>query len=103
MEQLDRFNTLCETGRIVWQPAARGWLAEPDTVVAALAADGFHEYKRELLKFGGRRAPTGGIWQGLDERTGAVASALWIARDEEREIIVFVEINGTPLHGGHGG
>jgi hypothetical protein len=98
MEQLDRFNLLREAGRIAWRPGARGWLAAPDDVVAALSADGFHEYKREVLR-SGYSEPTGGIWQGMDERTGAVASALWVALPDAHETIVFITINGTPLRG----
>jgi hypothetical protein len=99
MEQLDRFNLLREAGRIAWRGEEHGWLAAPDDVVAALSADGFHEYRREVLRSGHRSEPTGGLWQGIDKRTGAVASALWVALPDAQETIVFIDINGTPVRG----
>ena len=37
-------------------------------------------------------APSGGVWQGLNAQTGAVASAVWV-RGNERSL-VFIEIDG---------
>jgi len=43
------------------------------------------------------RTPAGGIWQGLDERTGAVASAIWVRGDDRERAVVFVDVDGTPV------
>ena len=39
----------------------------------------------------------GGLWQGLNQRTGVVASAVWINGAGPRHSIVFVDIDGEPL------
>ncbi len=99
MDQLDHFSALREAGRITWRGHERSWLAEPDEVVAALSDDGFREYKREVVRSGRGRPPSGGLWQGMHGGTGAVASALWVCLPEAHETIVFVDIDGMPLRG----
>jgi hypothetical protein len=85
-------------GGIAWVAERRGWRAVPDDVVDALRADGFAEVKCEITRRGRSRAPLGGLWQGLDTRTGAVASAVWIQAGGEAAV-VFIDIDGTPLEG----
>jgi hypothetical protein len=99
MDGLDRFDTLCETGTIAWTQERHGWLGRPEEIVAALTADGFHEYKREILRSGRERPPSGGIWQGLHEHTGAVASAIWVSLPDAHQSLVFVDVDGTALRG----
>jgi len=69
-----------------------GWLAEPDEVVDALARDGFQECKREVARDPSSRALSGGVWQGLNVETGAVASAVWVRGADQS--LVFIEIDG---------
>jgi len=37
------------------------------------------------------------VWQGLDAATGAVASAIWIARPAAGHTLVFVDVDGRPV------
>ena len=50
MEGTNRLHELRESDRMQWLDGARGWRAEPDDVVNALAADGFQECKRETAR-----------------------------------------------------
>jgi hypothetical protein len=92
-------NDLRQYGRMHWLDGAQGWRAEPDEVVNALAADGFEEYKRETARMPRGGATTGGVWQGLDHRTGAVASTIWVREPTTGAPIVFISIDGTPVKG----
>jgi hypothetical protein len=96
MHTTDQLDALRTRGGIAWVAERRGWRAVPDDVVEALRADGFAEVKREITRRGRTRAPLGGLWQGLDARTGAVASAVWIETGGE-PAVVFIDIDGTPL------
>ena len=90
MQGPGRLMELCRGGRMRW--TGEGWLAEPDEVVDALAREGFQECKREVARNPVNHAPSGGVWQGLNAQTGAVASAVWV-RGNERSL-VFIEIDG---------
>ena len=39
----------------------------------------------------------GGLWQALNLRTGAVACAIWVNRDDPHRALVFVHVGGAPL------
>jgi hypothetical protein len=93
MQGPDRLMELCRGGRMHW--TGEGWLAEPDEVVDALAREGFQECKREIARNPASHAQSGGVWQGLNTQTGAVASAVWV-RGNERSL-VFIEIDGHRL------
>ena len=93
MQGPDRLMELCRGGRMHW--TGEGWLAEPDEVVDALAREGFQECKREIARNPESHAQSGGVWQGLNAQTGAVASAVWV-RGNERSL-VFIEIDGHRL------
>ena len=43
------------------------------------------------------RRPAGGAWQGVDTRTGSVASAIWVDRSAWDEAVVFIAIDGESL------
>jgi hypothetical protein len=88
---------LVDEGRIAWIDDMAVWAADPDEVVRALAAEGFVECRKEVVKSRRDRAPAGGVWQGLNERTGKVASAVWINGAGSRRSIVFVDVDGVPL------
>src|SRR5215831_12660528 len=89
---------LVSEGRIAWAPAARGWIAQPGDIVEALAREGFAEFKADAARSRSGGAPTGGIWQGLDTRTGAVASAIWVRGEDGGRAVVFVDVDGTPIN-----
>src|SRR5262249_11607019 len=89
---------LMSEGRIAWAPEARGWIAQPGDIVDALAREGFAEFKADAARSGRDRAPAGGLWQGLDARTGAVASAVWVRGDGDGRAVVYVDIDGTPVN-----
>ena len=97
MEGTNRLHELRESDRMQWLDGVRGWRAEPDDVVNALAADGFQECKREVARVP-RALATGGVWQGIDQKTGAVASTVW-TRDPAGTPLVFITINGHPIEG----
>jgi len=40
------------------------------------------------------------VWQGLNTRTGSVASAIWVNRPTWPQAIVFIAIDGDSLKGG---
>ena len=96
MNGSDRLSELRRVGRMRW--TGHGWIAEPEEVVDALARDGFQECKREVARNPGDRRQTGGVWQGLNNQTGAVASAVWVTAPDQA--LVFIEIDGQPLAGG---
>jgi hypothetical protein len=103
MEGTDRISQLREYGRMHWIDGAQGWRAEPDEVVNALTASGFEECKREVARTpraGAVTGVTGGVWQGVDPRTGAVASTVWFRASPTDPPLVFIDINGHPLRGG---
>ncbi len=99
MEHMHHINDLRQHGRMRWLGHERGWVASPDEVVNALADEGYQEYKREEARTVRHRPSIGGVWQGLNERTGSVASAIWVNRAPTDETLVFIEIDGQPLRG----
>lgn len=90
---------LQEHGRMRWIDGAQGWRAEPDEVVSALAASGFEECKREIARTPPAGQVSGGVWQGVDHRTGAVASTIWFRESPSDTPLVFIDINGRPVRG----
>ena len=86
-------------GRMTWLEAEQGWMAAPDDVVAALSGNGFEECKREETTSRRDSRPAGGVWQGVNTRTGAVASAIWVNRLVWPQAIVFITVDGEPLRG----
>jgi hypothetical protein len=90
--QLDALRAL---GRLRWMQSADAWTADPGEVVSALARDGFEECKWAEAR-DPRHHARGGVWQGLNRDTGAVASAVWICGDA-RGHLVFIDIDGEPV------
>ena len=90
-------NELRAQGRMTWIEYQRGWVAAPDDVLGALARDGFHECKREMTTSRRDCRPAGGLWQGVNPHTGAVASAVWVARPGSMAAMVFIEIDGESI------
>jgi hypothetical protein len=87
-------------GRMTWNMAERGWAATPEDVVLALTHDGFVECKRAMTTSRRDRRPVGGVWEGVDARTGSIASAVWVCRRAEPEAIVFIAVDGQSLEEG---
>jgi hypothetical protein len=99
MDRADRLEELREVGRMHWIDGAQGWRAEPDDVVNALTAAGFEECKRETARAPRAGTAAGGVWQGVDPRTGAVACTVWFRESPTTPPLVFIDINGHPLKG----
>lgn len=88
MRQMTGLNELRERGRMTWIEQEHGWVAAPEEIVKALSKDGFEECKRAMTTSRRDRRPAGGVWQGVDTRTGSVASAIWINRLAWHQAIV---------------
>jgi hypothetical protein len=94
---LQHLQELCEHGRMNWSEPEHAWMAKPVDVVEALTHEGFAEYKREETRSRRDRPATGGVWQGLNSQTGAVASAIWVRRSAASDPMVFIDIDGEPF------
>ena len=94
MQEMQCLAELRSQGRMRWTGAGRAWVASPGDVIDALGREGFEEYRRDEARVGSRREPPGGVWQGLDRRTGAVASAIWVRGTAPRAALVFIDIDG---------
>lgn len=99
MGAIDRLEDLRIHGQIRWTGQEHAWLGRPDDVVSALSGEGFEEYKREVTRSRRDRGPMGGVWQGLNSETGAVASAIWVNRSDADQALVFIDIDGQPVRG----
>ncbi|OGL14108.1 MAG: hypothetical protein A3K12_13795 [Candidatus Rokubacteria bacterium RIFCSPLOWO2_12_FULL_71_19] len=99
VQQLHGLNTLREQGRMIWSGEASGWVAAPEDIVDALSNDGFAECKRAMTTSRRDIRPAGGLWQGLNTRTGSVASAIWVNRPVWPEAIMFLTVDGESLTG----
>src|ERR1044071_9659193 len=62
-------NELREHGRMTWCEGEQGWTGAPAEIMAALAADGFAECKREMTTSRRDCRPVGGVWQGVNPHT----------------------------------
>ena len=100
MRQMNGLNELREQGRMTWIEPEHGWVAAPEEIVNALSTDGFEECKREGTTSRRDLRPAGGVWQGVNTRTGSVASAIWVNRPAGHPAIMFIDIDGEPLKGG---
>lgn len=71
----------------------------PRDIVKALSTDGFDECKREMTTSRRDNQPAGGVRQGVNPRTGSVASAIWVNRPMRPHAIMFITIDGASLRG----
>jgi len=102
---LPHLGELERNGMMCWRAEDHAWIADAEDVVRALTDEGFHEYRREIA----RRARTpasssgidssGGMWQGLDRRTGAIATVIWVTNPTPAQSHVFIEIEGRQVEG----
>jgi hypothetical protein len=97
-----KLHDLREQNRMTWIAQGHGWLAAPEEIVTALSKDGFEECKRELTTSRRDLRPAGGVWQGVNPRSGSVASVIWVTRPAGPRAIVFIDIDGESLKGDHG-
>jgi hypothetical protein len=98
MDNVDRLMNLRADARMRWSRDDRAWRAEPDEIVGALTSAGFAEYRREVARTP-RGKVAGGVWQGLDPRTGTVASAIWVVPSADAPALVFIDIDGEGIAG----
>jgi hypothetical protein len=99
MPAMNAVDDLRGQGRMTWIKAQRGWVAVPEEIVSALSIDGFEECKRELTTSQRDSRPAGGLWQGINTRTGAVASAIWVTSLLSQQAMVFITVDGELLQG----
>lgn len=97
MRLMQGLNELREQGRMTWIEDQRGWVAAPEDIVTALLNDGFAECKRETTTSRRDLEPAGGVWQGVNTRTGSVASAIWVNQPLQARAIVFITIDGESV------
>lgn len=88
MRQMTGLKALREQGKMMWIEQEQGWVAAPEEIVTALSKDGFEECMREMTTSRCDHGPAGGEWQGVDTRTGSVASAIWVDRPAWHQPIV---------------
>lgn len=99
MQPQKSLNLLREQGRMAWIAQEHAWVAVPEDIMEALLNDGFLECKRELTTSRRDSRPAGGLWQGVNPRTGSVASAIWVHRPLWPHAMVFIGVDGEPLSG----
>src|SRR5207244_13552188 len=80
MRQMTGLNELRERGLMTWIEQGHGWAAAPEEIVKAFSRDGFEECKRETTTSRRDWQPPRGGGQGVDMRTGSVASSAWANR-----------------------
>ena len=100
MNTSHQFEDFRQRGGMTWGRDEGGWIARPEEIVDTLALSGYQEYKREVTRSRRDRAPTGGVWQGLNSETGSVASIIWVRRALADDATVFIDIDGEPVVGG---
>ncbi len=88
---------LCE--QMQWGGHATGWIGDPGQVLNALARDGYEACRSEITSSTVRRMPLGGVWQGLNPCTGSVASVVWLRREQCRDAVIIIAIDGERMHG----
>jgi hypothetical protein len=84
-------------GQMTWSENEQGWVGVPEEILDALANDGFDQCKRETTTSHRDCRPAGGVWQGVNRLTGAVASAIWVSRPVPQKAMMFIQIDGEPI------
>ncbi|MGH7266870.1 MAG: hypothetical protein ACREMB_18780 [Candidatus Rokuibacteriota bacterium] len=103
MRQMPGFKELRQQRRMSWIAQQHGWVAVPEEIVSVLSNEGFEEEcKRETTTSRRDRHPAGDLWQGVNTRTGSVASATWVNRPAWHYSLVFIEVDGESLADGPG-
>jgi hypothetical protein len=94
---MNAIDQLREQGKMTWIEEEHGWVAAPEDIVDALANEGFVECKSATTTSRRDLRPTGGLWQGVNKSTGAVASTIWMDSPSRPQIIVFITIDGESV------
>src|SRR3989442_13117916 len=94
---MDRLRELRDAGKIEWIEEMAAWAGQLDDIVRALADEGFQECRREIVRSRRDRQPAGGLWQGVNQRTGVGASAGWVNRAGPRHSLGFVDLHREPV------
>lgn len=94
---MTELNGLRVQGRMTWSERERAWVGTLEEILQALAADGYDECKREMTTSQRDCRPSGGVWQGVNSRTGSVAAAIWVARPTASHALVFLQIDGAAI------
>jgi hypothetical protein len=97
MQAVNSLEELRQQGKMTWSEPERGWVAAPAEILSALVSAGFEACKRESTTSRRDGRPAGGVWQGVNMRTGTVASAIWVNRPGWQRAIVFIDIDGESL------
>ena len=103
---LPHLGQLGRDGKLCWRAEDHAWIADQEDVVQALTKEGFDEYRREVARRARSSAvpsaveSSGGMWQGLDRRTGAIATVIWVTHATPEQSHVFIEIDGRQVEGG---
>ncbi len=97
MSSMNCLDELRATGKMRWDETEQAWVAKPDDVLSALGQEGFDECKRDVVRSRRGQEPTGGIWQGVNTKTGDVASAVWVKNTASPGAFVFIDIDGERL------
>jgi hypothetical protein len=97
MRQMPGFQELRHQRRMSGIAQQHGWVAVPEEIVGVLSQEGFEKCKGQTTTNRRDRQPADCLWQGVDARTGSVASATWVNRPGERYSLVFIEVDGEPL------
>ena len=90
-------NELREQGKMTWIEQEQGCVRGAGGNRNGTLEDGFEECKRQMTTSRGDKRPAGGVWQGVNPRTGSVASAIWVTRPAWHQAIV--DIDGESLKG----
>lgn len=99
MQGKNGLSMLRAQGRMTWIDDGHAWVAAPEDIMQALLDDGFEECKREMTTSRRDSRPAGGVWQGINRRTGSVASAIWVHRPSWPQALVFIGVDGESLSG----
>jgi hypothetical protein len=94
-------NELRDQDKLAWIAQEHGWVATPEDIVTALSKDAFEECKREMTTSQRDLRPAGRVWEGVNPRTGSVASAIWVTRWARHQAIVFISIDRESLKEDH--
>jgi hypothetical protein len=90
-------NDLRERKQVKWSEHEGGWVGTPDAILGALVHDGYDECKRETTTSRSDCRPAGGVWQGVNRRTGSAAAAIWVTRAAGVEALLFIQIDGESV------
>ncbi len=81
--------------RFTWAPTERMWIGDAGEAVQALSRHRFEESTHDIVRCGADGDVLGGLWQGLNPRTGDVASVVWIRYGAVALLVV--DVNGMRL------